>query len=252
MVSFAQLEPRAVSPIRVLLIEDDPDQAAWISRFLHNAARQFTVTWARTLAEAVARLAESDYDVSVVDLGLPDSHGLTTFDAVFTAAPHIPAVVITSDDNEEVALAALRRGAQDYLVKGDLRGPLIPRSLCHAIERHRLEEQLRQSQKNEAIGALADGIAHEFNNLLQVIVGYTHYALEEISSTDSGCKDLEQVLHAADRGVQLTRQLLDLSRPRPALLRDTDVGRVVSELAHLLRPLLGEQVRLERICLRWS
>jgi signal transduction histidine kinase len=198
-----------------------------------------------TLAQAVAQLAEATFDVISVDLELPDSQGVATFDAIFTAAPHIPVVAMTNDSNEEVASATLRRGAQDFLVKGDHPGPLIARSLWHAIERHRLEEQLRQSQKNEAIGSLADGIAHEFNNLLQVIVGYTRYALEGMPPTGSRYRDLEQVLTAADRAVHLTRQLLGLSRPRPAFLRDADVGLVISELVHLLRPLLGDQLRLE-------
>src|SRR5688572_11017199 len=99
MTNCGQFERRSADPIRVLLIEDDPHQAVLIAHTLHQASRRFTVTWTKTLAEALDRLAEPHYDVTVVDLGLSDSQGLATFDRVFAAAPHIPTVVMTSNDN---------------------------------------------------------------------------------------------------------------------------------------------------------
>jgi signal transduction histidine kinase len=230
---------------RVLLIEDDAAQARLIEHWLHGSERPFSVEWTDRLSSGLERLAQGGFDVVVVDLGLPDSQGLPTFVAVREANPFIPAVVMTGTDREETAIEAVRRGAQDYIVKGHHSGPTIARALRYAIERKRLEEQLRQSQKMEAVGSLAGGIAHEFNNLLQAIVGYTRYAMEGLSEQSDRHRDLEKVLDAANRAASLTRQLLDFSRPHSASKSQVDLSDTIREVADLLQPLLGTNITLE-------
>jgi PAS domain S-box-containing protein len=108
-----------------------------------------------------------------------------------------------------------------------------------------LEQQLRQSQKMEAVGRLAGGVAHDFNNLLTVIISYTQMALGTLAPDASASADLREVESSAGRAAELTRQLLAFSRQQ--VLRPTriDVNQVVTESVGMLRRLIGEDVALQ-------
>ena len=112
-------------------------------------------------------------------------------------------------------------------------------------ERKRVEDQLRQSQKMEAVGRLAGGIAHDFNNLLGVILGYTGLALRKLGETDPIRAKLKQVQQAADRASALTRQLLAFSRKQVLVPEVLDLSDVVSEMSTMLRRVIGEHIQLE-------
>src|SRR5207249_4153969 len=112
-------------------------------------------------------------------------------------------------------------------------------------ERKRLEEQLLQSQKMEAVGQLAGGVAHDFNNILTAIVGYADLLAAEFSHTDSRhLEDLEEIRKAARRAAALTRQLLAFSRKQVLEPRIIDVNGVVVNLEKMLRSLISENIAL--------
>lgn len=116
-----------------------------------------------------------------------------------------------------------------------------------AQERRKIEEQLRQSQKLEAIGKLAGGVAHDFNNLLTVILGYSQLAVRRVPKEDVLGKQLAEVVNAAQRAAVLTRQLLVFSRNQVLELKPVHLNRVVTDLEEMLRRIIGEDVELELI-----
>jgi two-component system cell cycle sensor histidine kinase/response regulator CckA len=111
-------------------------------------------------------------------------------------------------------------------------------------ERRRLEEQLRQSQKMEAVGRLAGGIAHDFNNLLMVIMGHGELLRRSLEADDPRQRKVQHVMGASERAARLVRQLLAFSRKQVMEPQVVDLNTLVSDTARMLRPLLGEDVRV--------
>ena len=114
-------------------------------------------------------------------------------------------------------------------------------------ERNRLEEQLLQAQKMDAVGRLAGGVAHDFNNLLTIITSYSELALDELASGNPAASKMHEVLLAARRAAELTRQLLAFSRKQPRALRVADLNGVISRIAKTLPRLIGEDIEFKFI-----
>jgi signal transduction histidine kinase len=129
--------------IKVLLVEDNLGDAGLLYEGLEEALPdQFQMTHVRRLSEALEYLWEETCDVVLLDLGLPDSHGLDTLVVTRAQAPHMPIVVLTGFQDEALAVEALKGGAQDYLVKGQVDGKLLGRTMRYAIVRKSTEEAL--------------------------------------------------------------------------------------------------------------
>lgn len=130
--------------ISVLLVEDNNGDARLVQEALTESSRvAFRIERSDRLSAATARLGKEVFDVILLDLTLPDSWGLDTFLKVREVAPQTPVMVLTGHDDETLGMMAVQQGAQEYLVKGQASGPLIVRCLRYAIERHRLQENLR-------------------------------------------------------------------------------------------------------------
>jgi signal transduction histidine kinase len=134
---------------RVLLVEDSPIDVRLVQLMLRKAEAsiaQVELTVAGTLAEAINCIGYQAFDVTLLDLSLPDSSGLSTLSAIQDAQPTVPIVVLTATGDEQAGVAALRLGAQDYLIKGEISPALLVRSIRYAIERKQSELRLADSQ----------------------------------------------------------------------------------------------------------
>jgi PAS domain S-box-containing protein len=134
--------------INILLIEDDRPDADIVREMLAEAdGDKFTVEHASTLSNGLDRLTDEDIDVILLDLLLPDSHGLETLTSVQTQAPHLPIIVLSGAMSKKIAIQAVQEGAQDYLTKGQVDSSLLTRAIHYAIERKQIEKSLRASKK---------------------------------------------------------------------------------------------------------
>lgn len=114
--------------------------------------------------------------------------------------------------------------------------------LSDITERKRLEEQLRQAAKMEAIGRLAGGVAHDFNNLLTAIIGYSNLLERQMQAEDPNREKVERITRAADHAAALTRQLLAFSRKQVLDVKVLNLNEVIGNFEHILRRLIGEQI----------
>ena len=131
-------------PVKILLVESDREYLDDLRERL-SAVRQgeLDIEWAGELSEALARLTQGGIDAILLDLDLPDSSGMVTFERAYAFAPDVPIIVLTDQADEKVAMATVQGGAQDYMVKDELKASVLARSVRHAIERHRLLSALR-------------------------------------------------------------------------------------------------------------
>lgn len=134
--------------VNVLLIEDNLAEARLIQEVLKGTPRsRFVLSHTKRLGEAIERLNTTAFDIALLDLTLPDSAGLDSLDTLIQEAPTLPIVVLTNTNDDELAVEAVRHGAQDYLMKRQLNQELLVRSLRYAIERKQTAVALRQANE---------------------------------------------------------------------------------------------------------
>jgi PAS domain S-box-containing protein len=134
-----------------------------------------------------------------------------------------------------------------YLRSGDSQKPVMQGVLYDITEHKHLEEQLRQSQKMEAVGQLAGGVAHDFNNLLMIIQGHNERILGHLTASHDAHKDANEIKEAVNRAAGLTRQLLAFSRKQVLQPRILDINIVVRDVAKMLHRLIGENVQVNLV-----
>lgn len=232
--------------LKVLLVEDREDDEILISRSLSRAG--YDVQLRRVSNEEAMReaLLEHDWDVILSDYALPEFSCQRALGILQSSGLDIPFIALSGTVSEETILTLLRAGARDYVMKDNL--ARLPSSVEREVreaenrrQRKRLEAQLNQAMKMEAIGRLAGGVAHDFNNLLTVITGFAQLALLDEQPSKAG---LEEIIQAAERASGLTRQLLAFSRQQALEPRIFDLNFLVRDMEKMLRRLIGEDVEI--------
>jgi signal transduction histidine kinase len=164
-------------------------------------------------------------------------------------SPAVPFILVSGTLGEEQAIESLKKGATDYVLKDGLSrlAPAVRRAMQEVQDRaehERLAAQFVEAQKMEVIGQLASGVAHDFNNILAVIMGYSDLMMEKLGPDSPLRKDAQTIRLAAERAAGLTRQLLVFSRRQTVQPVVLDINEVVGDMQKMLRRLIDENVEL--------
>ncbi|HXH63025.1 MAG TPA: response regulator, partial [Gemmatimonadales bacterium] len=238
-------------PHRILLVEDVESDAELIARELHRAGLHCVIRRVQTEPALRSALAEFVPELVFTDHALPGYSARDALRLVRSLRPGTPVIIVTGSLDEETAAEYALAGAVDYVIKSRLfrLGPSVRRALAlrraeadatrAAAALRDLEEQHRQVQKMEAIGRLASGVAHDFNNMLTVITTCCAFALEALPDDSKVRADLLEIRDTAARAATLTKQLLSFSRQQPVAPQRVDLRALVENLSGMLRRLLG-------------
>ena len=207
--------------------------------------------WIGSYYAGLEAAAQNRHDVYLVDYNLGARSGLDLLREALRLGCRGPIILLTGIGDHEVDVEAMQAGASDYLVKGQIDAFLLERSIRYSLERRRtdedrarLEEQLRQVQKMQAVGQLAGGIAHDFNNLLTGILGYAHLGAASVSGESRLRNYFMEILKAAEGASHLTNQLLAYSRRRTAKPMAVNLNAICLNTERMLRRLISEDIEL--------
>jgi two-component system, cell cycle sensor histidine kinase and response regulator CckA len=231
--------------LRVLICEDDLVDCEIV---VHELERTAAIHHERVETRSgFERALQEPWDVVLSDYTMPSFSALEALTLLRQRSQDVPFVVVTGSIDEETAVDTLKKGADDYILKANLKRlwPAVQQSLelyRERRERRQLEEQLRRSQKMEAIGRLAAGIAHDFNNLLQVILGFGEIAMRSETPAER-TTSLQQILDAGQRASHLTKQLLAFGKQQRGQPTAVAPAHAVVAIVEMLRRPLSGQVK---------
>ena len=236
-------------PLRVLFIEDSEDDTALIVRELKQAGYIPDFKRVDSPDSLKSVLAAGEWDLVISDFSMPLFSGTDALKLVRTMGSDAPFIFVSGTMGEDTAVAALKDGAQDYLVKTNLKRlvPAVQRELREAEdrrERKRLEQHVQQLQKFEAIGRLAGGIAHDFNNTIGAVMGWAEMGCDETQPGSRLRDRFEKIRDQAVWAGKLTSQLLTFARRQVLQPRGVNLNTLINEGMKLLHRIIGEHLEV--------
>ncbi len=226
----------ADKPVSILLVEDNPGDRRLIHEMLTEArSLTFDLKYADRLQAALEHLGESRVDVVLSDLGLPDSQGLETLSKIYAQVPEIPIVVLTGLNDEMLGIQAVNKGAQDYLIKGQVDTNLLVRAIRYAIERKQAEEREKQlllqmnlSQRLASLGVMVEGIAHEINNPLVGVIGFAEMLTYE-DIPENAKEAVKTINDSAQRVAGIVKNLLTFARQQKLERTHININDIIQD-----------------------
>jgi signal transduction histidine kinase len=210
-------------PLQVLLVEDNASDARLLREmFSTEKAGSFELSHLTHMRDAEDRLAKGGVDIVLLDMGLPDEHGLDTLRRARAAAPEVVMIVMTGLEDEELAAQAMKEGAQDYLIKGQIENRALPRALRHAIERHRMqvETDLIRKHQVQLRDEFLSHVSHELRSPLTSIYSFSTIIADGLAGKTSPQQDeyLQIILRNVGQLQSMIEDLLQVTQAQEGKL----------------------------------
>jgi len=233
----------------VLLIADKPGDADLIRLRLVESKCKFRVNCVPRLSDALACLDVETPSLVLLDPNLPDCRGAESFRRIMQKAPHVPVVILSGQDDEALALKAVRQGVQDCLVKGDITSKQLERAIRYAVERQALLRSLEITRKQqiEFKNQFLSHVSHELRTPLTCIHQYVTLLLDGLVGpmAPDQTSHLKTVLKSVNQLHTMIRDLLEATRAESGKLRIEprciDIGELIQQAVAMMRPTAAEK-----------
>jgi two-component system, cell cycle sensor histidine kinase and response regulator CckA len=238
-------------PLRLLIVDDSENDAALLVRHFSRGGYELTFERVDTPSAMGSALAVH-WDLIVCDYFMPKFSGMEALNLLRSTGSEVPFIFVSGQIGEDNGVAALKQGAQDYVMKGNLKRliPAVERELREVEqrrERKKLEQQVTRLEKFEAIGRLAGGIAHDFNNVVGAVLALAQLGYEEAPSGSRLGQRFQKICDQARYAAGLTAQLLAFARRQILQPRTLNLNDVIVEAANLLQTAIGEHIEFNTV-----
>lgn len=249
--------------LKVLLVENNPVDRKVLLKILSTSPYgKFDPQQVPSLAEAFALLKKEKFDVTLLDLNVDDSRGIDTLRKFHRRFPSMPVVVNTGSYQDDIGLKSIAKGAQDYLVKGMYKSYTLVKALYYAVERKKVELELKvayenlkqtqiqliQAEKMNVVGGLASGVAHEVKNPLATILYGVEYLNTALTNPDEKIAlTLESMRESAKTANSIIKGLLDFATLTNLKKTEENLNEIVEHAINLTRPQFDRvNIKLEK------
>jgi signal transduction histidine kinase len=231
--------------LQVLVVEDNAGDVRLLREmFRGETPGSFELTHLLRMSEAEIHLAKGGVDITLLDMGLPDGHGLDTVRRAHAAAPGVPLIILTGLDDEALAAEAMTHGAQDYMIKGQIESRALPRALRHAIERHRMqtETDLNRTHQMQFKDEFLSHVSHELRSPLTAVRQFVSILLDGLAGEVNAEQRqyLEIVLRNVKQLHSMINDLFEVSGIQAGKLKiELQCTSVADAIAYTLSTLQG-------------